>query len=113
MCPADTMPYPFPKNYFDEAVKILEERMERIDPSQKEEFQKIVNRRKDEWSNRGRSVWFGDRSEDQLPLMYFAGTFLPEDKKMLAWETPSSLRNVDAECRVNVNDAYQLKGNNG
>ena len=113
MCPTDTMPYPFPKNYFDEAVQILEERMQRIDPSQKEEFQKIVNRRKDEWRNRGRSVWFGDRSEDQLPLMYFAGTFLPEDKKMLAWETPSSLRNVDAECRVNVNDVYQLKGNNG
>ena len=113
LCPIETSPYPFPEEYFDRAVAMLAERMRRIDPSQEDDFFRVIGRRKHEWSANGRSVWFGDRGEDQLPLMYFAGTFLPDEKKMLAWETPSSLRNVDAECHVKVSDIYNKMVNNG
>jgi excinuclease UvrABC helicase subunit UvrB len=106
MCRADIEPYPFPEDDFDKAVSMLRERMLRIEPGQVDDFERIVQRRRDEWESWQRSVWRGDFKEDQLPLMYLAGTYLPDDKRIASWETPGSMRNVDAECRVKISDVY-------
>ncbi len=106
MCRKGTDPYPFPEMNFDNAVTVLRERMIRIDPGQVNDFDRIAKKRKREWQDWGRSVWTGDFKEDQLPLMYYAGSYLPEDKRIASWETPGSLRNVDAQCRIKVSDVY-------
>jgi hypothetical protein len=108
---ASTKPLPVPDEKIDEIVEILRQRLLLVDPDQIEEFNRIVARRRREWSTWLRNVWTGSYDEDSLPLIYSAGSYLPEDKANLAWETPMTMRNVDAECVIRINDVYIQRAN--
>jgi hypothetical protein len=104
-------PMPVPNDKIQEVVDLLRKRVEIVDPDQLEEFDRIVTKRRREWTHWQRNEWTGGYNEDSLPLIYSAGSYLPEDKANLAWETPMTMRNVDAECVVRINDVYIQRQN--
>ena len=104
--PLGLKPLPVPDAKIEEAVNILRSRLNKVDPEQIEEFERIVAQRRREWTTWLRNEWTGNYDEDSLPLIYSAGSYLPEEKANLAWETPMTMRNVDAECVVRINDLY-------
>ena len=77
-----------------------------IDARQLGDFDLMIKKRIDQWLQRQRTVWEGKFNEDSLPLIFRAGTFLPTKKASLAWSTPPTMRNVDAECVVEIDDIY-------
>ena len=38
--------------------------------------------------------------------MRFAGTLPDLDRRATIWDVPTSMRNVDAECRLEISQAY-------
>jgi hypothetical protein len=105
------IPLPVPNAKIDEIVELLRERLLKVDPDQLQEFDRIVQKRRTQWTNWRRNVWRGAYDEDSLPLIYSAGSYLPDDKANLAWETPMTMRNVDAECIIRINDIYIQRQN--
>ena len=77
-----------------------------VDPRQVADYDLIAKKRIHQWSVRARTEWEGSYDEDSLPLLYRAGKYLPDNKAALAWSTPPTMRNVDAECIVKIDDIY-------
>ena len=44
-----------------------------------------------------------------MPLMREAGAYVPPDRERVSWATLQSLRNVDAECQVEITQLYMLE----
>ncbi|MBS3968900.1 MAG: helicase [Clostridia bacterium] len=97
-------PQPFPEaKLLDEFGKILEERIKEIDPAELELTLKLLDYRLDEWK-RYLPPKYGDFSppNEELPLMYAAGSTPHSMWNDKAWPTPTSMRNVDASCEASV-----------
>ena len=105
---ADT-PYPCPEALIAAASEILEQRASSVDPDELAALQRILRRRSDEWQRWQRLRWSGALHADDMPLMRPAGAYVPPDKARVSWATPQSLRNVDAECQVEITQLYMLE----
>jgi hypothetical protein len=99
-------PYPRPVADFDNFAEVLRKRLEIVDASEKEYFDEVVGRRAREWDRWTPSVWNTYGSYEDVPLLHPSGQFLPPEAKGLTWETPTSMRDVDAECRVTITSMY-------
>ncbi|WP_248616822.1 helicase-related protein [Paraoerskovia marina] len=104
-------PFPFPEEKYWEAVELLKARAYTVEEGTYVETDDVAHlqaeaeQRAAKWRKGGRTVWdanvgFGDPDNG---LIRFAGT-LPKDgdKQILTWDTPSSMRTVDAECRLDI-----------
>jgi hypothetical protein len=100
---------PFPSNQFDEAVTIARKRLEIVEPSQIELFEKIVQKRKREWEEWQRSVWVDYKNGAENPLLNPAGNYISAAKRPTVWETMMSMRSVDAACAVKILDHASLE----
>lgn len=98
-------PYPFPEKLIEQLKNILVPRIEAIDKAEIHNFLEVFNFKKQEWKNWGRDVWRKTKPEHR-PLLRYAGSYVPADSREKSWPTPSSLRNVDAECEAHVTDLY-------
>ena len=99
-------PQPIPSKLIDYVVNELRLRVAIVDPRQVADYDLIAKKRIHQWSVRARTEWEGSYDEDSLPLLYRAGKYLPDNKAALAWSTPPTMRNVDAECIVKIDDIY-------
>ena len=104
--PQSKLPMPVPTHIINAVVARLRDRVAMIDARQLGDFDLMIKKRIDQWLQRQRTVWEGKFNEDSLPLIFRAGTFLPTKKASLAWSTPPTMRNVDAECVVEIDDIY-------
>lgn len=104
--PQGIQPMPVPTELIKVAIAKLRERVEIVDFRQLTDFDLLVKKCIDQWHQRQRTVWEGSFNEDSLPLLFRAGKYLPPDKAALAWSTPPTMRNVDAECVVTISDIY-------
>lgn len=107
--PASLGPQPIPSALIDFVVNELRHRVAVVDPRQVADYDLMVKKRIHQWSVRARTEWEGSYDEDSLPLLYRAGKYLPDNKAALAWSTPPTMRNVDAECIAKINDIYLLR----
>lgn len=91
---------------FKHFLAFLRKRVESIDPEHLMEFDSLLERRLQEWTTRLPEQW-GDVTgkSDQRTLMWPAGLPVPYDYAE-SWQTPTSLRNVDVECGVQVIPYY-------
>ena len=102
-------PYPYPAALVDAASQILDQRAALVDPDELVSLRRIIQRRGEEWQRWQRLKWQGAINGEDMPLMRQAGAYVTPDNARVSWATPQSLRNVDAECQVEITQLYMLE----
>lgn len=106
---AERMPSPFPETLFEEAVELFRERVRISDADEVANLERIADKRAHQWARWERTEWNANPvpwGDPEQGLMRFAGTLPDLDSKAVIWDTPTSMRNVDAECRLEISCAY-------
>jgi hypothetical protein len=107
--PADLPVYPFPEQEYDEAITLLRERALIADPGEVPVLERMAEKRARQWDGWERTIWEANPApwgDPKQGLMRFAGTLPDLDSKATIWDVPTSMRNVDAECRLAISLAY-------
>ena len=105
--PADVEPWPLPLELVSEAREMLLERVQVADRAESGRMEALFEQRLREWQMWERTEWSVLwRAEASNALLRRAGESAPPEDLRRTWETPVSLRNVDAECRLRVTEAY-------
>ncbi len=102
-------PYPYPAALVAAAASILDQRAATVDPDELAALRRTIQKRGDEWQRWQRLKWSGALHAEDMPLMRPAGAYVTPDKARVSWATPQSLRNVDAECQVEITQLYMLE----
>jgi hypothetical protein len=100
------VPYPPDERTKEFVLKTIQERVEQIDPEELEDTLKMLEKRFAEWE-RYQPLEYGNAmgTSPNQPLMYPFG-MNPDMRLRRAWPTPTSMRNVDVECKVEVISKY-------
>jgi Helicase conserved C-terminal domain len=105
----DLLPRPVPEELIDAASELLEARVSVIDTAERENLEAVFAKRYDQWRRWQRIHWTGQGAEGDIPLMRAAGAYASSTTARLSWPVPTSLRNVDAECRAEITAHYLLE----
>lgn len=103
-------PYPFPEEMIERLKEIIIERGKFVDIQEIQNVTKVYNRRVREWKSWERTRWSASWSDEDIPLLRETGAYASRSKEAVSWATPTSMRNVDAECQVELTQLYLLKG---
>jgi len=106
---AVSKPVPYPKNLLARLRQIICDRVARIDPAELPNVEAVFDKRASEWERWERPRWSASESPespDDAPLLHPAGSYVSSTWKRLSWPTPTSLRNVDAECQAEITQLY-------
>lgn len=107
--PEGLPPYPFPSTEYDEAIELLRERALIADADEVPVLERMADKRARQWDGWERTIWEANPApwgDPKQGLMRFAGTLPDLDSKATIWDVPTSMRNVDAECRLAISLAY-------
>ncbi len=102
-------PYPIPSELAEEAAALLRRRANAVGSGvEPADLERVLHKRLHEWRNWQRTKWDGnpEYGDPGNGLMRFPGTTVPQESRRVTWETPSSMRNVDANCRIQVTSGY-------
>jgi hypothetical protein len=94
-------PYPIPRKLLEQIRKLVLDRVMKIDPDEISSFTNLFNKRETEWENWERVIWKKNQTDDS-PLLWPAGQYIPEVLRKVTWQTMQSMRNVDAECLLEI-----------
>lgn len=99
---------PFPDTLASAAADILRARAATIGGVDTGDLERVIARRMHQWATRERDKWDAnpDFGDPERGLMRFPGTSVPSADRRLTWETPSSMRNVDANCKIEITHLY-------
>lgn len=101
-------PSPCPEEFLERFKSVVLERVATVDPGEKQNVERVFCRRMREWQVKCPTVWTAGPNEDALPLIWPAGAYVPPNVRDFVWPTPTSLRNVDAECQAEITRLYAL-----
>jgi hypothetical protein len=104
-------PDPFPEREFGRATGLIRQRATYADPAELSTLDGVIARRAREWRHGERTEWSANAvGGDPLQgLMRYAGSSQePGAKVPTIWDTPTSMRSVDAECQLRITDAYAI-----
>ena len=99
-------PYPYPENLVDSIGDTIRRRVLAVDKEELSNFEKVFDKRKKEWRRWQRTQWGTFGKVDQNSLLRQAGIYVASDQRFLSWPTPTSVRNVDAECEAEITRLY-------
>lgn len=100
-------PYPYPSELINELKEIILPRITKYDSNLIQEFNKMFEKRSNEWKKWERIHWTTKWDDEDLPLLRRPGDYVGPRSKEVVWAIPTSLRNVDAECRLEITKLYQ------
>ena len=106
--PDSTRPSPVPEQLMNEVERILLGRAALSDPESIQVIQKEMRRLRAEWSGWEPEAWEVNSQRSEGALMRRAGEWVPTDIAEMTWETPTSMRDVDAECRLSITTRYAI-----
>ena len=105
-------PNPFPAALFDRATGLIRARAAGADPAELATVDKVISLRGNQWRHGERTQWSANSFGGGDPLqglMRSAGSSPePGAKVPIIWDTPTSMRSVDAECQLRITDAYAI-----
>jgi hypothetical protein len=113
MGPIGTTPRPVPDRLLGEIRSLLESRVQIVDPDEAGQLAEAFDRRVSQWRKWEYSDWLSDNDSEDYSLLRYAGTYASREEQRLSWAIPTSLRNVDAECRAEVTRSYLLAAEYG
>lgn len=105
-------PYPMPESLLADARRLLEERLEIVDPDEQETFERVMSKRLSEWAQWQRTSWV-QRPDDDSFLIRQYGSYVADRFRNTTWQVPTSLRNVDAECEAVITSQYAVEAADG
>ncbi len=100
--------YPFPGHEYDTAVSLLRERAKIADPDELPTLEREQRKRANEWEMWERTEWSANviDGDPQQGLMRYSGALPDLQAEATIWDIPTSMRNVDAECRLEISLDY-------
>ncbi len=98
-------PEPMPEALFGEAWDILLDRAAEIDPDEVASVERQLALRHAEWDGWEPASWMVSDAESD-GLIRRAGSWAPSSTARTSWSTPMSMRDVDAECRGMITNAF-------
>lgn len=98
-------PYPVPARLISEVRPILLSRVDSIDSSERQYAEQLLVRLVREWETRKKTKWGKGMPHDDA-LLRAAGTYATPEQARQSWATPTSMRNVDAECQAEITRLY-------
>ncbi|SFQ77617.1 helicase-related protein [Amycolatopsis rubida] len=109
--PQSLKPYPVPADEIDRAADLLRQRARLLDGVDLDDLDRVLARRVNQWKHWERTKWDAnpDRGDPNNGLIRYPGTTVEEKVRGRTWETPTSMRNVDANCRIEVTSSYAYK----
>lgn len=99
-------PYPYPASLIDKLREIILPRVAMVDAAEVANCEKIFDERAKEWKRWERTRWSGSFQSEDMPLLREAGEYVDRGAAKLSWSTPMSMRNVDAECQVEISQLF-------
>lgn len=101
-------PNPFPESEFMDAIELLRARARAVDIDETAALESEARARADEWRRWERTQWSANvfDGDPRQGLMRFAGSLPALESRSKIWDIPTSMRNVDAECRLQISLAY-------
>ena len=99
-------PYPYPANVVERFKDLMLARAESVDPEERAEVKRVVELRARQWQSWQRTIWSGDSTLQDAPLLRPAGEYADAVRKRISWATPTSMRNVDAACEAEITTQY-------
>jgi hypothetical protein len=99
-------PDPFPEILMASFLNKLVQRVKIVNPDEEQNLLAVFLRREREWKRWRRNHWRGRPDSENTPLLRSAGAYVSPADEKVSWATPMSLRNVDAECQVEISYAY-------
>jgi hypothetical protein len=101
------LPRPFPDEDIVERVRnIILDRVSLIDEGEYDATLRQLEDKLRHWKDELPFIYGDFGMQAQMPLMYPAGSTPPEDIRLRAWSTPTSMRNVDSTCDATIVNAY-------
>lgn len=99
-------PYPVPEAVLASLRDILVNRVSVVDPQEQQELSRMFDQRISEWRRWERVRWSDYAANANLPLLRVAGSYCSPELARISWPTAQSMRNVDAECQVEITNLY-------
>jgi hypothetical protein len=95
-------PLPYPASEIEEAKKTILEAVKKNGVEYLGAVEDWLDRRVDEWNVWEKTKWTDRDGDTRQALMRSADVQLQANESPLFWKTPNSLRNVDAECPLEI-----------
>lgn len=105
-------PYPYPQELVEEFRRIVMERVAFVDANESGTCAALFQKRADEWRRWERYIWSSFKIGADMPLLRMAGSYATKRQQLLTWQTPMSMRNVDAECKGVITELYLQEPSN-
>ena len=105
----DMEPYPFPEDEYRRAVHLICKRADVADSHEVSAVERVAAERRRQWASWERTGWDANPApwgDPRQGLMRFSGTLPDLDSRATIWDVPTSMRNVDSECRLEISLAY-------
>ena len=99
-------PYPCPMDFIEQFQEIMLNRIQKVDPEEVPNFKKVFKKRINQWKRWERRLWSKKFDDAEVPLLREAGAYVPRQQANISWSTPMSMRNVDAECQIEITRLY-------
>ncbi len=99
-------PYPVPDLLLAALREILIDRVAIVDSQEQQELSRMFDQRVAEWRRWERVRWRDNAANTALPLLRVAGAYCSPELSKISWPTPQSMRNVDAECQIEITNLY-------
>jgi hypothetical protein len=110
--PSSLLPWPVPNALIERAYDLLAGRVRLVDKEEEDTLERVFDARRGEWQSWQRRIWQSWGADEEIPLLRRAGEYTTRAAAQVSWSTPTSLRNVDAECRAEVSLRYVQESQN-
>ena len=99
-------PYPYPEELIESIRGVIGRRISRVEKDEIANFEEVFDKRQEEWNRWKRTQWGTFGRSNQNSLLRQSGAYVASDQRLLSWSTPTSVRNVDAECESEITSLY-------